>query len=71
MKPIGGLGLQSGACLLKITCGLDLISVNTFPLCIFIISTWEGSCMIGQYQNDHFDMVLQTMQEDHGARFRN
>ena len=27
--------------------------------------------MIGQHQNDHFDMVLQSMQQDHDAWFRN
>ena len=37
----------------------------------FIISIWLGFCMVGQPQNDHFDMVLQSMQKDHGAWFRN
>ena len=26
--------------------------------------------MIGQDKNDHLDMVLQSMQENHGSRFR-
>ena len=37
------------------------------PLCIILISNWEGSCKMGQNQNDHLDIVLQTMQNDFGV----
>ena len=71
MTPPCGLGLQNQNGLLKFTSGCDLISVNTFPLCSFVKITRTCSCMSVQYQNDHLDMVLQTKQENHDARFRN
>ena len=51
--------------------GVDLNSDKRLPLWTFIPSIWKSLCMIGQHQNDHFDMVLQTMQKDHDARFSN
>ena len=48
----------------------DLNSVIRLPLCIFNLSIWKSFCMVGQHQNDHFDVVLQTMQKDHDAWFR-
>ena len=37
------------------------------PLCILIKSIWKTFCMVGQHQDDHFDVVLQSMQKYHGA----
>ena len=67
LAPLSGIGLQKGRVLVKIKFEFDLNSVKRFPLCIFIISTRKGFCMVGQHQYDHFDMVLQTMQKYHGA----
>ena len=49
----------------------DLNSVYRLLLWIFIISIWTCFCKVGQHQNDHFDVVLQTMQKDQGVWFRN
>ena len=70
LKPLCGICLQNGKGLVKIPKIEDLNSVNTFSLCILIKISWECFCMIGQDQNDHLDMVLQSMQQHHGARFR-
>ena len=71
MTPLDGLGLQNKNCLLKFTSGGNLISDIRLPLWAFIKIIWESLCMIGQDQNDHLDMVLQSIQKYHGARFRN
>ena len=47
----------------------DLVSVHILPLWIFIKIIWEQFCMIGKLQNDHYDLVLQTMQTYPGAKF--
>ena len=57
--------------MLKITNGCDLNSAIILPLWAFIKISWEGLCMIGQDQNDHLDMILLSVQKDHGASFRN
>ena len=64
-------GLQKENDLLKITSGCDLNSDIRLPLWTFIKIIWHSFCMVGQYQVDHLDMVLQGMQKYHGARFRN
>ena len=48
----------------------NLIYACRLPLGIFIVSIWESFCKVGQPQNDHFDVVLQSMQKDHGAWFK-
>ena len=69
MTPLCGIGLQSEQGLVKFKFEVDLNSVNRLPLCIFIISIWECFCMVGQHQNDDFNVVLQTMQKYHDAHF--
>ena len=71
MTHTSAICLQKENVLLKITKWGDLYSDITLPLWAFIKIRWEGLCMIGQDQNDHLDMVLQTVQENHDARFRN
>ena len=65
------LCLQKEKVLLKITKWCDLNSDIRLPLYSFIKITRTCSCRICQYQNDHLDMVLHIMQENHDARFRN
>ena len=49
---------------------IDLLFACRWPLCIFILSNWQYFCKIGQFQTDHFDVFLPTMQKVQKVWFR-
>ena len=54
----------------EIQFGVDLVSVLGLPLGMLVLRICKCLFKVGQHQNDHFDVFLQTMQKDQEVWFR-